>query len=125
MCAMHPAFKVSDFQFLEKAVSEIRDCRRFLKWTYADAYFKNFPKKQKELFEFHQGQLEGTLERLSDIMENTPWDSLLGEEAESFRHFYDVREKLIGMTDSRMDVVHQFFSQLQEAIQQGTLFESG
>jgi ariadne-1 len=112
-----PAFKISDVDFMFKAVREIVACRRFLKWTYAFAFFKNFPKKEKDFFEYQQGQLQGTLERLCDIMENTQWDQFCSEESESHRPFYDLRAQIIGLTD----VVHDFFSKLQEAIQHGTL----
>lgn len=70
-------FNVSDSQFLFDAVLQIRNSRRFLKWTYAHGYFTKYTKDQQRLFEFQQAQLEGTLERLSDIMENTGWDAYL------------------------------------------------
>ncbi|CAE7292692.1 ARI6, partial [Symbiodinium sp. CCMP2592] len=50
---------------------------RFLKWTYAYGFFATYAADQRKLFEFHQAQLEGTLERLSDILENTRWESYL------------------------------------------------
>lgn len=119
MCDIHESFQVMDVKFLTEAVREIRDCRRFLKWTFAYAYFTTeFSKTQRKLFEFHQAQLEGTLERLSDVMENTQWDDFKAEEIVSSRPFYDAREKVIHLTD----VVHNFFSHLQEAMQNGTLF---
>lgn len=118
LCAISESLKVSDVKFLYDAVLEISRCRRFLKWTYAYAFYSQFKEGQRKLFEFHQAQLEGTLERLSDIMENTSWDSFLSDEAESFRPFYDLRAKIIDLTS----VVHKFFAHLSEAIQQGTLF---
>merc|ERR1719217_1971118 len=69
-------FLEKDVHFLDVAVCEIRDCRRFLKWTYVFGYFSSFSERQRELFEFHQGQLEGTVDRLSDIMENTDWRAM-------------------------------------------------
>lgn len=110
-------FLEKDVHFLDVAVCEIRDCRRFLKWTYVFGYFSSFSERQRELFEFHQGQLEGTVDRLSDIMENTDWSSYFDEAAVSHKPFYDLRQKLVTLTD----VVHQFFSNLREAIEQGTL----
>jgi len=120
LCADH-GFKVSDAHFLTAGVREIAASRRFLKWTYAYAYFANFTGDQRQLFEFHQGQLEGTLERLSDVMENTKWDTYVDPEVDSFRPFYDLRTQIISLTD----VVHKFFSALAEAIEQGTLFTGG
>merc|ERR1712066_512170 len=67
------AFSVMDMELLPKAVTQIYKCRRFLKWTYAFAYFLSSTEEKRKLFEFHQAQLEGTLERLSDIVENTLW----------------------------------------------------
>jgi len=117
LCADY-GFKVHDASFLTAAVKEIAASRRFLKWTYACAFFAEFTKDQRGLFEFHQAQLEGTLERLSDIMENTKWDAYVDQEVESFRPFYDLRSQVISLTD----VVHKFFSALSEAFEQGTLF---
>jgi len=110
-------FLETDVRFLSEAVREIRDCRRFLKWTYAYGFFAKFSKSKRVLFEFHQGQLEGTVDRLSDIMENTNWDAFIDKEAVSHQPFYDLRQKVMNLRD----VVHQFFSNLREAIEQGTL----
>uniref|UniRef100_A0A7S0ABC2 RBR-type E3 ubiquitin transferase n=1 Tax=Pyrodinium bahamense TaxID=73915 RepID=A0A7S0ABC2_9DINO len=117
LCTNH-SWKVADVVFLTTAVSEIAASRRFLKWTYAYAFFAGFNGDQRKLFEFHQAQLEGTLERLSDLMENTQWDAYLDPDAESMRPLYDLRTQLISLTD----VVHKFFAHLSEAIEQGTLF---
>lgn len=50
-----------DNDFLENAVRQIIECRRFLKWSYAFAYFANWkPSLQsKLLFEDHQGKKKG------------------------------------------------------------------
>lgn len=105
---------VSDVAFMGNACNQIRNSRRFLKWTYAHGYFMKCDDAKKRLFEFHQAQLEGTLERLSDIMENTPWGSYMGDEVISFQPFYDLRTRVISLTS----VVCDFFSKLQEAMQQ-------
>merc|ERR1740121_930462 len=62
-------------QFLTLGVDEVVASRRFLKWTYAHGFILDLPPDRRKLFEFHQAQFEGTLERLSDLMENTPWSS--------------------------------------------------
>merc|ERR1712113_1159688 len=115
---VQPDFKVSDTQFLYDAVQQIRNGRRFLKWTYAHGYFTKLSSDQRRLFEFHQAQLEGTLERLSDITENTDWSTYLDEDCLTRRPIYDVRTKWIDLTN----VVRDFFKHLQQAIDQGTLF---
>merc|ERR1712048_615222 len=112
-------YKVTDLRFLGDAVQEIRLSRRFLKWTYAHGYFAKFKPEQRRLFEFHQAQLEGTLERLSDIMENTSWDDYVGTDVEN-RPFYDIRQQLISLTG----VVHEFFGGLREAIMEDALFRA-
>lgn len=117
LCASR-GFKVSDVAFLRDAVLQIRSCRRFLKWTYAHAYFAQMSKDERRLFEFQQGQLEGTLERLCDVMENTEWDTYLSNAALSHAPFYALRGQLISLTG----VVRQFFDHLREALQQGTLW---
>merc|ERR1712183_700381 len=70
---------LKDVEFLREGTIQIARCRCFLKWTYALGYFMKCRQDLKKLFEFHQAQLEGTLERLSDIMENTPWEEFLDD----------------------------------------------
>eukprot|EP00927_Polykrikos_kofoidii_P079530 TRINITY_DN76305_c0_g1_i1.p1 TRINITY_DN76305_c0_g1~~TRINITY_DN76305_c0_g1_i1.p1 ORF type:complete len:533 (+),score=93.66 TRINITY_DN76305_c0_g1_i1:50-1600(+) len=111
--------KVSDVEFLKEGVMQIQASRRFLKWTYAHAYFAPLSKDELKLFEFHQGQLEGTLERLSDVMENSNWDEFLSDEAISHVPFYNLRSQVISLTS----VVREFFSKLRDALQQGTLLD--
>merc|ERR1712232_919747 len=96
----------------------IREGRRFLKWTYAHGFFATFTEPERKLFEFQQAQLEGTLERLSDVMENHDWYQYLDTDAESFVPFYDIRSSTISLTG----VARKFFSHLREAIEQDRLF---
>jgi len=100
---------------MNDAIQQIVSSRRFLKWTYAHGYIANYKAEKRKLFEFHQAQLEGTLERLCDIMENTSWDSVVT--AISKRPFYDIRSKILSLTG----VVRQFFNNLRDAFQSGTL----
>jgi len=106
-------YSLSDVSFLTTAVRQIQNSRRFLKWTYAHGFFAKYQGDQSALFEFHQAQLEGTLERLSDIMENTVWDAYVGKDVEA-KPFYDLRMQLISLTG----VVHEFFAGLREALMQ-------
>lgn len=102
-------FTLKDFEFLVEAVQQIGKCRRFLKWTYAFAYFQDMTASKQQLFEFHQAQMEGTTERLSDIVENTPWDAFADPDQVSNRPFYDLRQQTISLTD----VVREFFDSLR------------
>eukprot|EP00928_Gymnodinium_smaydae_P006462 TRINITY_DN12291_c0_g1_i3.p1 TRINITY_DN12291_c0_g1~~TRINITY_DN12291_c0_g1_i3.p1 ORF type:complete len:528 (+),score=111.05 TRINITY_DN12291_c0_g1_i3:36-1586(+) len=106
----------NDLKFLVQAVDQIRQGRRFLKWTYAHGYFAKYDTNRQKLFEFHQAQLEGTLERLSDITENTQWNSVFSEEV-SLKRFYDLRSQVVSLTQ----VVSEFFGNLKTAIVQETL----
>ncbi|CDJ32882.1 IBR domain-containing protein, putative [Eimeria mitis] len=59
-----------DWDFLEKGWLQVVECRRMLKWSYAFAFFAEFPEsRQKHLFEFHQGQLERNLDLLQERLE--------------------------------------------------------
>ncbi|CDJ67856.1 IBR domain-containing protein, putative [Eimeria necatrix] len=59
-----------DWDFLEKGWLQVVECRRMLKWSYAFAFFAEFPEsRQKHLFEFHQGQLERSLDLLQEKLE--------------------------------------------------------
>lgn len=113
----HLQVEVNDVAFLKTACQQVVSSRRFLKWTYAYGFFATYAADQRKLFEFHQAQLEGTLERLSDILENTHWESYLLTEVLSCQPFYDLRARVISLTG----VVHDFFSKLQDAMQQETL----
>lgn len=96
-------FESNDVEFLVDAARQIGKCHRFLKWTYAFGYFLKTSPDATKLFEFHQAQLEGTLERLSDLIENTRWDEFIDADP-----FYDKRTQ----TTSLVSVVRQFFDSL-------------
>jgi len=108
------AFSVKDVEFLLEAAEQMVKCRRFLKWTYAFAYFLKGSSTTVKLFEFHQGQLEGTLERLSDIVENTDWQGFLGDSQLTHGPFYDKRAQTISLTN----VVRDFFDSLCQWVQE-------
>jgi ariadne-1 len=103
---------VKTAEFLEQAVDEIVLSRRFLKWTYAHAFTENLSGNERQFFEFSQAQLEGTLERLSDVMENTNWASFLDEAALSGDRFAEVRAQVVSLTQ----VVQRFFASLATAM---------
>lgn len=116
--AGHHGFPVKDVECLADAVTQIVASRRFLKWTYAHAFVENLQGKAKELFEFYQAQLEGTLERLSDIMENTHWAKFLdfGPDA-SREEFRGIRAQIVSLTG----VVKEFFNSLSDTLHRGQL----
>merc|ERR1712048_393923 len=96
------ALPVKQVEFLDAAVAQIVAGRRFLKWTYAYGYVnKELESKDKELFEFHQAQLEGTLELLCDVMENTPWKAFAKSRSKTTsdgRSFEDIRAQVLSLT---------------------------
>lgn len=73
---------VSEVEFLENAVKQIVECRRMLKWSYAFGFFAEWPEPhRKDLFEYHQGQLERSLDILQEKTETfDPEDFLEGED---------------------------------------------
>ncbi|KAG5189212.1 ubiquitin-conjugating enzyme E2-binding protein 1 [Tribonema minus] len=60
-----------DVQFLRTAVEQLIECRRALKYTYVYGYYLTDPaqKRQRDLFENHQENLEKFTERLSELSE--------------------------------------------------------
>merc|ERR1712113_792986 len=91
-------------EFLLHAQAQIARCRRFLKWTYAFGFFLKASDDRQKLFEFHQGQLEGTVERLSDLVENTRWEDYLELDVAESKAFEQQRLQTVGLTK----VVHDF-----------------
>jgi len=53
-----------DVTFLDEALQQLIVCRRMLKWTYAQGYFATYSEKDKDFFEFQQGQLEQKVDQL-------------------------------------------------------------
>jgi len=99
-------------EFFEEAVNQIVSSRRFLKWTYAYAFVRELNATQQQLFDFHQAQLEGTLERLSDIMENTAWVEYTRQGRSPSSSLQEVRSQVLGL----IVVLKNTFSSLATAI---------
>eukprot|EP00180_Rhodochaete_pulchella_P003157 Plantae.Rhodophyta-Rhodochaete_pulchella.ctg51978.p2 GENE.Plantae.Rhodophyta-Rhodochaete_pulchella.ctg51978~~Plantae.Rhodophyta-Rhodochaete_pulchella.ctg51978.p2 ORF type:complete len:116 (-),score=25.77 Plantae.Rhodophyta-Rhodochaete_pulchella.ctg51978:413-760(-) len=58
-----------ELQFIEDATRRLLKCRHVLKWSYAHAfYLEDTP--QKKLFEFLQGDLEVSTEKLNFLLES-------------------------------------------------------
>jgi len=107
-------FSEKNVEFLLHAQEQVARCRRFLKWTYAFGFFMKDGHARKKLFEFHQGQLEGTVERLSDLIENTHWEEYLELDVAESKAFEQKRLQTVGLTK----VVHDFFDSLHQWIQE-------
>jgi len=58
-----------DVQYIQKAVDQLVECRRSLKFTYVYAYYLD-DGSEKNLFEYLQEQLERVTEQLSEILES-------------------------------------------------------
>ncbi|CBZ54603.1 hypothetical protein NCLIV_050310 [Neospora caninum Liverpool] len=87
---------ISEVEFLEEAVKQIIECRRILKWSYAFGYFADWPEaRHKHLFEYHQGQLERSLDLLQEKTETFDADDFLGE---SLLRFHVFKAELIDLT---------------------------
>lgn len=102
---------VKQVEFLDAGVTQVVAGRCFLKWTYAHAFIKDLHDKDRELFEFHQAQLEGTLERLCDIMENTPWEAYINGKR------LDTLERCRAQVISLTDVVRRHFLSLADGLE--------
>ncbi|KYK64236.1 ARIADNE family protein, partial [Toxoplasma gondii TgCatPRC2] len=88
---------ISEVEFLEEAVKQIIECRRILKWSYAFGYFADWQEAhQKHLFEYHQGQLERSLDLLQEKTETFDPDDFLGGERLLRLHVF--KAELIDLT---------------------------
>lgn len=117
----------SQLKFILDAWSQVVDCRRILKWTYAFGFY-NFDesvignqtelspeklKQQQEFFEFNQGQSEHYLEMLHGIAEKELQEKV--ESPVSEEDWAKFREKLIGLTD----VTKSHFDKLVQELEKG------
>mmetsp|Transcript_2487 Transcript_2487/g.6456 ORF Transcript_2487/g.6456 Transcript_2487/m.6456 type:complete len:589 (+) Transcript_2487:139-1905(+) len=108
----------SQLKFITDAWSQVVDCRRVLKWTYAYGYYKfddvcnREIERQKEFFEFLQGDAEGALERLHEEAETSvrrfvDKKSLVSE-------FGNFQMQLKGLTVVTRTFFDKFVSQLEQ-----------
>mmetsp|Transcript_119722 Transcript_119722/g.211640 ORF Transcript_119722/g.211640 Transcript_119722/m.211640 type:complete len:505 (-) Transcript_119722:68-1582(-) len=107
---------VKDVEFLTSSVDEIVACRRFLKWTYAFAYISvpSMANTRQQLFEYQQAQLEGTLEKLSDVTENARWGDCIAAEGDA-KKFPELRGQVVSL----LDVVRKYFETMSESLRTG------
>lgn len=83
--------------FLPCVAMEVVKGRRILKWTHAFSYFMKGRKSECELFAFHQVRLQDTLELLSDLTENTDWESLLQTSSSSQDELLQKRSEALSL----------------------------
>uniref|UniRef100_A0A061SJL9 RBR-type E3 ubiquitin transferase n=1 Tax=Tetraselmis sp. GSL018 TaxID=582737 RepID=A0A061SJL9_9CHLO len=109
---------VSRLKFVTDAWAQVVECRRILKWTYAYGYytFTNTEcphiNKQKEFFEFLQGDAECSLERLHDEAELKLRRFV--ERKIPAADFPAFQVNLKGLTDITRDYFHKLVQQLEQ-----------
>ncbi|PHJ25898.1 ariadne family protein [Cystoisospora suis] len=90
---------VSEVEFLENAVKQIVECRRMLKWSYAFGFFAEWPEAhRKDLFEYHQGQLERSLDLLQEKTETFDPDDFLEGGEDGLHRLQIFKAELIDLT---------------------------
>ncbi|KAL8150937.1 hypothetical protein V2J09_020745 [Rumex salicifolius] len=104
----------SQLKFILDGWSQIVECRRVLKWTYAYGYYLPENEHSKRyLFEYLQGDAEAGLERLHQCVEKELEIHLDADgPTEAFKEF---RAKLTNLTK----VTHAFFENLVGALENG------
>ncbi|KAK3122296.1 hypothetical protein QOZ80_8BG0667720 [Eleusine coracana subsp. coracana] len=110
----------TQLKFITEAWSQIIECRRVLKWTYAYGYYLD-DKVKSEFFEYLQGEAESGLERLHQCAEKDLGKFLPSpkpdsvEATPSLNEFGDFRVKLAGLTS----VTRNYFENLVQALEDG------
>ncbi|KQJ91001.1 hypothetical protein BRADI_4g35080v3 [Brachypodium distachyon] len=108
----------TQLKFIPEAWSQIIECRRVLKWTYAYGYYLD-DKAKSEFFVYLQGEAESGLERLHKCAEKDIHAFLpkagKTEPAPSLEDFSKFRVKLAGLTS----VTRNYFENLVRALEAG------
>ncbi|KAG8048118.1 hypothetical protein GUJ93_ZPchr0008g13677 [Zizania palustris] len=110
----------TQLKFIIEAWSQIIECRRVLKWTYAYGYYLDDDVKS-DFFEYLQGEAESGLERLHQCAEKElqaflpPLRVDNNEPTPSLTEFGDFRVKLAGLTS----VTRNYFENLVQALEAG------
>ncbi|KAL1803021.1 hypothetical protein DCAR_0934695 [Daucus carota subsp. sativus] len=103
----------SQLKFVLEAWSQIVECRRVLKWTYAYGfYLPEHELAKRQFFEYLQGEAEANLERLHQCAEKELQNYLGDGACEDFSGF---RTKLAGLTS----VTRNYFENLVRALENG------
>ncbi|XP_076886986.1 putative E3 ubiquitin-protein ligase ARI8 isoform X2 [Bidens hawaiensis] len=104
----------TQLKFILEAWSQIVECRRVLKWTYAYGYYLPEQEQAKrQFFEYLQGEAEAGLERLHQCAEKE-LNTYLNEDG-SQEEFNNFRTKLAGLTS----VTRNYFENLVRALENG------
>ncbi|XP_039122300.1 probable E3 ubiquitin-protein ligase ARI7 [Dioscorea cayenensis subsp. rotundata] len=104
----------SQLKFIIEAWSQIVECRRVLKWTYAYGYYlPDHEHAKRQFFEYLQGEAESGLERLHQCVEKEL--QIYFDAANSVQDFNDFRTKLAGLTS----VTRNYFENLVRALEMG------
>ncbi|AQK57780.1 Putative RING zinc finger domain superfamily protein [Zea mays] len=111
----------TQLKFIIEAWSQIIECRRVLKWTYAYGYYLD-DKIKSEFFEYLQGEAESGLERLHQCAEKDLQIFLPSVKSDSTEtttptvaEFGEFRVKLAGLTS----VTRNYFENLVQALEAG------
>ncbi|RLN04349.1 hypothetical protein C2845_PM13G24270 [Panicum miliaceum] len=111
----------TQLKFIIEAWSQIIECRRVLKWTYAYGYYLD-DKVKSEFFEYLQGEAESGLERLHQCAEKDLQAFLPSSKPDSnetttpsVAEFGGFRVKLAGLTS----VTRNYFENLVQALEAG------
>ncbi|KAL8159226.1 hypothetical protein V2J09_000763 [Rumex salicifolius] len=105
----------SQLKFIIEAWSQIVECRRVLKWTYAYGYYlPEHEHGKRQFFEYLQGEAEAGLERLHQCAEKE-LQSYLNSESGPSKDFNEFRTKLAGLTS----VTRNYFENLVRALENG------
>mmetsp|Transcript_22470 Transcript_22470/g.62319 ORF Transcript_22470/g.62319 Transcript_22470/m.62319 type:complete len:575 (+) Transcript_22470:263-1987(+) len=108
---------VSQLKFITDAWTQVVECRRVLKWTYAYGYYM-FPQtdnvdlnNQRQFFEFLQGDAEGSLERLHEEAETKLRRFL--DKQDPIEGFNAFQTNLKGLTEVTRNYFDKFVQQLE------------
>ncbi|CAO2837482.1 unnamed protein product [Amaranthus hypochondriacus] len=104
----------SQLKFILEAWTQIVECRRVLKWTYAYGYYlPEHEHAKRQFFEYLQGEAESGLERLHQCAEKE-LQVYLNADGPS-KEFNEFRTKLAGLTS----VTRNYFENLVRALENG------
>uniref|UniRef100_A0A0E0M3C0 RBR-type E3 ubiquitin transferase n=1 Tax=Oryza punctata TaxID=4537 RepID=A0A0E0M3C0_ORYPU len=107
----------TQLKFIPEAWSQIIECRRVLKWTYAYGYYLH-NKAKSDFFVYLQGEAESGLERLHKCAEKDMREFLPTADStqpSSLQDFSEFRVKLSGLTS----VTRNYFENLVQALEAG------
>ncbi|BAF25568.1 Os09g0513800, partial [Oryza sativa Japonica Group] len=108
----------TQLKFIPEAWSQIIECRRVLKWTYAYGYYLH-NKAKSDFFVYLQGEAESGLERLHKCAEKDMREFLPTADSTqpslSLQDFGEFRVKLSGLTS----VTRNYFENLVQTLEAG------